>query len=72
MESTGKLRKHRFLKAELAVLVCLICIWIVNALTVDIDNTKAAVLKQVVKIRPNSADAHFFLGNAYYDANTHT
>jgi len=60
-------KKCWFLKVELAVLVCVICIWIVKALTVDIDSTKAAVLKQVVKISPNSANAHFNLGCAYYN-----
>ena len=65
MESTGKQRKHRFLKAELAVLVCVICIWAVKLVTGDIDSTKASVLKQVVKIRPNSAAVHNLLGDAY-------
>ena len=73
MSDTVKQKRRWFLKTELAVLVCVICIWIVKLVTVDIDitkaaviSTKAAVLKQVVKIRPNSADAHSKLGNAYF------
>ena len=64
MSDTVKQKKRWFLKAELVVLVCVL---VIMAVTVDLDSTKAAVLKQVVKISPNSADAHFFLGNAYCD-----
>ena len=66
MKNTQQRKKRWFLKVELAVLVCVICIWVVKLVTVDIDSTKAAVFKQVVKIRPNSADAHANLGEAYY------
>ena len=67
LSDTVKGKKRWFLRAELAVLVCVVCIWVIMLVTVDIESTKAAVLKQVVKIRTNSADAHLNLGNAYFD-----
>jgi len=45
----------------LAVLACVICIWVVKLATIDIDSTKAAVLKQAVKINPSSANTHFLI-----------
>ncbi len=44
--SIMRLKKRWFLKVELAVLVCVICIWVVKLATIDIDSTKAAVFKQ--------------------------
>ena len=41
-----KRKKHWFFNAGLAVLVCVICIWVVKLVTVDIGSTKAAVFKQ--------------------------
>jgi len=41
-----KHKKNWFFNAGLAVLVCVICIWVVKLVTVDIGSTKAAVLKQ--------------------------
>ncbi len=41
-----KHKKHWFFNAGLAVLVCVICIWVVKLVTVDIGSTKAAVFKQ--------------------------
>jgi len=67
MEDRVQQKKRWFLKIELAVLICVICIWIVKALTVDLDSTKAAVLSQVVKISPNNDEAQNLLGNAYFD-----
>ena len=61
MKSTGKQKKCWLLKTELAVLLCVICIWIIKSVTVNIDSTKAAVLKQAVKTSPNSATAHFLI-----------
>jgi tetratricopeptide (TPR) repeat protein len=65
-----------------AVLVCVICIWVVKLVTVDIGSTKASVFKQTVKISPSSAtihllidpnyaDAHECLGNAYLTLDHH-
>ncbi len=41
-----KHKKHWFFNPGLAVLVCVICIWAVKLVTVDIGSTKAAVFKQ--------------------------
>jgi len=78
VKNTQQRKKRWFLKVESAVLVCVICIWVVKLVTVDIDlvligidSTKAAVLKQVVKIRPNSADAHSKLGNVYFHSDNY-
>ena len=49
-------KKRWFLKAELAVLVCIVCIWIIMSSTTDLARTKAAVLEQALKIWPNSAE----------------
>lgn len=35
-----KRKKHRFLKAELVVLVCVICIWVVKSVTIDIESAE--------------------------------
>ena len=67
MSDTVKPKKRWFLRVELAVLICVVCIWVIKSVTIDIDSTKAAVLKQVVKIKPNSADAHKSLGDAYFN-----
>ena len=40
METIGKQKNRWFLKAELVVLVCLICIWVVTSITIDIDSAK--------------------------------
>ena len=57
MSDTVKLKMSWFLKAELVILACAICIWIIKLVTVDIDSTKAAVTNQFVRIKPNSADS---------------
>ena len=67
MSEALKQNKRWFLKVELAVLVCVICIWIVKPFTDDIDSAEAAVLKQLGKIDSNDAHAHNLLGNAYCD-----
>ena len=67
MDQTEKPTKSRFLKAQFAVVVCIFCIWLVKSGTVDIDGVKAGILRQVVKIDPNNADAHLFLGDHYAD-----
>jgi len=48
VSDTAKKKMYWFLRAEIAVLFCLICIWIVKIVTFDIDSTKAAVPRQVV------------------------
>jgi len=48
VSDTAKNKIYWFLRAEAVVLFCLICIWIVKIVTVDIGSTKAAVPRQVV------------------------
>jgi len=57
MSDNVKQKKRWFLKAELVILACAICIGIIKLVTVDIDSTKATFTKQVVRIKPNSADS---------------
>jgi type II secretory pathway component PulC len=56
MSVTVKPKRRWFLKAELAVLVCIACIWVIMSSTTDIESTKAAVLEQALKLWPNSAE----------------
>jgi len=44
MGDTVKTKKRWFLKAELVVLVCVVCIWVVRSGTIDIDSIKAGLL----------------------------
>ena len=65
MSDTVKPKTRWFLKAELAVLVCILCIWVIMSATSDIDSTKAAALKQAGTIWPNSAEvSHKVRGNS--------
>ncbi len=54
MSDTVKQKKRWFLKAELAVLVCVICVWIAKSELIDIGNVKAEVPERVVKVNPHS------------------
>ncbi len=56
MSDTDKPKTRWFLKAELGVLVCILCIWVIMSVTSDIDSTKAAVPRQADTKRPNSAE----------------
>jgi len=60
-------KKRTFVKTELILLFCLLCIWALKSDMIIPDSAKAAILKQVVKISPNSASSHFFLGNVYHN-----
>jgi len=67
MSDTVKPRNRTFLKTEIVLLICVILVWVGKLVTVDIDSTKSAVFRQLVKIRPNDAHAHKLLGDAYSD-----
>ncbi len=56
MSDTVKPKMPRFLKAELAVLFCIFCIWVIMSVTDDLDSTKAEDLKHSATIRPYSAE----------------
>jgi tetratricopeptide (TPR) repeat protein len=55
------------LVAELTVLVCVVCVWIVKSETFDMEDVKAGVLEQVVKADSDNADAYRFLAGYYMD-----
>jgi tetratricopeptide (TPR) repeat protein len=64
VSDTARKKMHWFLRAEIAVLFCLICIWIVKIATVDIGSTKAAAPRQVVAGQ-DSANAGLLTGQVY-------
>jgi tetratricopeptide (TPR) repeat protein len=53
---------------ELAVLICIFCIWYVKSAAFDMNDVKAGVLKQVVKIDSDNVDAYRFLAGYYMDS----
>jgi len=59
------------LVAELTVLICIICVWIVKSETFDIDDVKAGILKQVVKADSDNTDAYRFLAGYYMDSGSY-
>lgn len=67
MSDTMKPKKRWFLKTELVILVCVVCIWVVKSVRIDIASVKAGVLKQVVKVDPDNIDAYHFLAEYYTD-----
>jgi len=60
-------KRTKRLVAELTVLVCIICVWVVKSKTLDMDDVRAGVLEQVVKADSNNADAYRFLAGYYMD-----
>ena len=56
------------LVAELTILVCIVCVWFVKSETLNIDDVKAGVLKQVVKADSDNVDAYRFLAGYYMDS----
>jgi tetratricopeptide (TPR) repeat protein len=60
-------KKIRFLiGTELAVIFCVVCIWLVKTATVGIDSTKATVLRQAENGDTNTVNALLPVGNVYY------
>jgi len=59
------------LVAEITVLVCIVCVWVVKSETVGIDYVKAGVLEQVVKADSDNVDAYRFLADYYMDAGSY-
>lgn len=69
MSKTVNLKKCLRFKIELAVLACIVCVWAVKLITVDIDSTRATLPVQIVKQRPNDAEAQPKFDDVYYDLN---
>jgi cytochrome c-type biogenesis protein CcmH/NrfG len=61
-------KRTKRLVGELAVLICIFCVWYVKSATFDTTDVKAGVLKQVVKIDSNNLKAHRFLAGYYMDS----
>lgn len=59
------------LVAELTVLVCIVCIWIVKSTAFDIDDVKAGVFEQIVKADTDNVDAYRFLADYYMDSSSY-
>jgi cytochrome c-type biogenesis protein CcmH/NrfG len=57
--------------AELTVLICIICVWVVKSTTFGIDDVKAGVLEQAVKTNPDNVEAHRFLAGYYMDSGSY-
>ncbi len=61
METIGEQKNRWFLKAELVVLVCVICIWVVKSVTIDIDSAKGeydravSLNNKAIEIDPSDA-----------------
>jgi tetratricopeptide (TPR) repeat protein len=56
------------LVGELAVLICIFCVWYVKSATFDTTDVKAGVLKQVVKVDSDNLEAYRFLADYYMDS----
>ncbi len=51
---------------ELAVILCIVCIWLVKTAAIGTASTKATVLTQAENNTPNTANAHISAGNVFY------
>lgn len=56
------------LVGELAVLICVFCVWHVKSSTFDIADVKADVFKHVVKVDSDNLEAYRFLAGYYMDS----
>ncbi len=64
-------KRTKRLVAELTILVCITCIWVVKSAIFDIDDVKASILKKVVKADSDNADAYRFLAGYYMDSGSY-
>jgi len=69
VSDTARKKMYWFLRAEIAVFFCLICIWIVKIGTVEIDSTKASIPRQVAAGQ-DSANANLLTDLAYSKSET--
>ncbi|MBW7989070.1 MAG: hypothetical protein FVQ84_03505 [Planctomycetes bacterium] len=56
MSDTVKPKRHWRLKAELTVLICIVCILVIKLVFPDINSSEGGVFTEALPIRPNSAD----------------
>ncbi len=62
-------KKIRFLiGTELAVILCVVCIWLVKTATIGTTSTKATVLTQAENANPNTVNAYMPAGDVFYQS----
>jgi hypothetical protein len=54
MSDTVKPKRRWVLKAELAVIICMVCILVIKLMTPDIDSTEAGIFTEALTIQPNN------------------
>ena len=64
MSDSARKKIHFLIGTELAVIICLVSIWLVKTATVGIETTKATVLPQVEKAGTNTANELLPVGNS--------
>ena len=64
-------KRSKRLVAEFTVLICIASFWVVRSTTFGLDDIKAGVFKQVVKVDSENADAHRFLADYYMDSGSY-
>lgn len=65
MSDNAKKKIRFIIGTELAVIFCVVCIWLVKTVTVGTTSTKATVLQQIENANPNTANALMPVGNVY-------
>jgi tetratricopeptide (TPR) repeat protein len=66
VETENKPKTRWVLKAELAALACIFCIWVVANTTLGTGTLTAAVFEKTARMNPDDADAQYNLGEAYW------
>jgi tetratricopeptide (TPR) repeat protein len=66
MSDNAKKKMRLVIGTELAVILCVVCIWVVKTATVGTTSTKATVLQQAENVSPNTTNTHLPAGNVYY------
>ena len=56
MSDSVEPKSRWMLKAELAVLVCIVCVLVIKLMTPDVEGTEAGVFTEALTIQPNSAE----------------
>ena len=68
MSDNAKKKVRLIIGAELAVIVCVICIWLVKTATIGTNSTKATVLAQTENASSNAINAHLPVSNDYNES----
>ena len=68
MSDNAKKKVRLIIGTELAVILCIVCIWLVKTATIGTTSTKATVITQTENVRPNTANALLPIGNVFYES----